>query len=315
MVDIQMPSGSSVKNLTIVGLVLALLGVITPILLDWSRSRSLLELQVDQGTSIVSKTRGLEKLEIKYDGKIVSSLSKFSFILINKGSRPIVQTEIIKPPTIVFSKGSHLLDIQVDNKIPKDLIANATYDYKNNSIVISFPLLNPGDQVAFSGLVSGDNPSYETACRIYGIKEMSVVDKSTGRGNVLTWQFYVVSLCFLLTSMGLFPIIIEFQGAKRALRKLNGDMERLLGFENKKQYVNYIKNIPFYFPYKTETIKKVNALIIENKDQLKSEVSRAIIDQVNYVIRINKIALYIIPMLMVLSGVYVLTNIAKLISL
>lgn len=307
-----MLSGSSATKLTTVGLVLAFFAVVTPILLDWYKSRAILELHVNAMTTIVSRTPGLEKLEIKYDGKKVSSISKFTFNLINKANKPLIKNDIVKPPTINFSNNSQLLDVQVDRKIPKDLIASAESDYKNNSISISFPLLNQGDQVVFSALLSGNDISYETSCRIYGVKEMIVVDKIAGSKDKLAWEFYVVSILFVLIPMGFLPVITEYKGAKLTLAKINEDKDRLLGFGNKDEYIDYIKNIPFYYPYKEETINKIGSILADTKEQSSRQITTAIMNQVNHVIRINKIALYVIPLLTALSGGYVFSKIAKL---
>lgn len=60
--------------LTIIGLIIAALGIISPIAWDWHKNRAAIELQCVSRDVLFQKSEGLDKLAITYNGISAKSL-------------------------------------------------------------------------------------------------------------------------------------------------------------------------------------------------------------------------------------------------
>jgi hypothetical protein len=82
--------------IAIVGILLALVGIVFPIIWDRYRARSSLELQFISLTTLVEKSDQLDKLSIIYNGENLNQISRAEFILVNSGRVPIVETSLAR---------------------------------------------------------------------------------------------------------------------------------------------------------------------------------------------------------------------------
>lgn len=95
----------------ILGLVVAVLGIVTPIVWDLSKGKSkLLELKQLEEVVIIQKQDDIQKLKIFYDTEELANLTRLKFILSNTGTTPLVAADLIKPPSISFEGATKILD-------------------------------------------------------------------------------------------------------------------------------------------------------------------------------------------------------------
>lgn len=83
------------KTTTLLAILVAILGVVVPIIWVRYNTTSSLELHYVSNTTIVAKSQELEKLAVFYDGMELEQLSKADFILINSGRTPITKSDVI----------------------------------------------------------------------------------------------------------------------------------------------------------------------------------------------------------------------------
>jgi hypothetical protein len=130
-----------------VGLLLAIAGVVAPILWDLLRSSASLELKQTGRTAIIQRNDSFDKLHVEYDGKAIQELASVRFQLANTGSRPIRDSDLVSPPTIHFPNSHPVLDARIESAFPSNLVASITRGADPTDVIITFPLLNPGDNI------------------------------------------------------------------------------------------------------------------------------------------------------------------------
>ena len=221
------------KNLSIIAIVIAILGVIIPITYDYINTRSLVQFQLLSKTQLVNKHDS--KLEVTYNGEKIESASKLEFLIINNGSRPIADDQIKLAPSITVGKNSKILESKITKNEPVGVVA--TLSSSADTISIVFPLLNPNDRVFFSAIVSGSDFIIKTGGRIYGISEIELWDRTLDETNPRELQltFYFILTAALFTLYLFFCAIRERSNAKNILDNW-GDYTGI-GIEELKQKV------------------------------------------------------------------------------
>ncbi|MDP2748945.1 hypothetical protein [Pseudomonas sp.] len=159
---------------TAIALLLAATGIITPILWDWWSTKSELTITKEQGTNIIEKKTSVDGLSISYLGHEIETLSKIKFTLKNTGRTPIEGSDLVSPPTLIITQGE-LLKATIDSMSPDNLGAEITQNSSN--IIIKFPLLNPGDIINLSALISGQDLTFKVESRIKNISKINVLDE------------------------------------------------------------------------------------------------------------------------------------------
>jgi hypothetical protein len=206
----------------IIGLVVAAIGILTPIAWDHYRSKTALELQEVESSVLIDSSSTLDKLEVLYDGKHTTRIYRLRFALINTGRTPLRQEDLVVPPEIRFAPGVTILDSREERTIPPELTATTSMDTVARRIRIGFPLLNPGDAVEFSVLTTGGEPAYSAAARIVGVHQLSVTRRERVALRPVrkrSWTFYLVAI---ITAILLIVFLASlFQaGQEKALKKL-----------------------------------------------------------------------------------------------
>lgn len=153
-------------SLTIIGLIIAAIGVIAPIAWDWWNKKSELNLEVSNSVTIIKKENSIQDLKIYYAGKEISSLTKNTLTLKNTGRTPISKDDVISNILVKIEDGT-LLEASKVKEDPENI--NASITLKDNGFNISFDLLNPNDEIDISILSSGINPRFNPEARIKNI--------------------------------------------------------------------------------------------------------------------------------------------------
>ena len=123
---------------------------------------------------MIYKDRSLSKLRLLYDGRELGGITAMRFNLSNKGRRPITGTDLISPPEIRLADNTEILDSVVESVFPGNLSVSITQP-TTSCVRVSFPLLNPGDNLSFAILIADAQArDFVADARIVGIDQMRV---------------------------------------------------------------------------------------------------------------------------------------------
>jgi hypothetical protein len=191
-------------SLTILGLVLAGVGIVVPMAWDWWNSRCEMTITQDQVTNLVEKKADVKGLQIYYFGNVVTSLSKATFTLANTGHTPLTRADVVASPQVVV-KNATFLSASIDRTKPANL--GARLSSQSNTVDISFDLMNPGDSVTFSVLVDSPTPIFGASARIKNIPELGFVtaQKQLTFKKDRPWSVYGVgplAIIFVIVGFG-----------------------------------------------------------------------------------------------------------------
>ena len=128
------------------GLLLAGLGIITPIIWDYYKTKSAIELHLLSTLALLDTTNKLnpEKLIITYDKKGVQNISKMQFRLTNIGAIPLRASDLEDPPTLIFPDDTQVLEFQKDRVAPENLEFTHTIDQTKRKLTIGFRIGSKG---------------------------------------------------------------------------------------------------------------------------------------------------------------------------
>lgn len=171
--------------------------VVAPIVWDWYAQRVALELQLLAQSVLVERTGDMDKLNVTYDGITVPGLSRVEVALVNTGRKPIRSTDVLSPVTITIDSGQ-VLDVRAEQLLPTDLELGFRVDSSRHSVVLTAPLLNPGDAARFTLLVALTRPPEVSAsARIAGLRTLRLTDRrpeSRPFWRALSWPVYLASV-------------------------------------------------------------------------------------------------------------------------
>lgn len=242
---------SKIKNgvsLTILGLLLAALGVIAPIIWDWWSKRSEITVETKQSFTLLQKEKSIQKLEIFYGGKSVDSLAKTVLVLKNSGRTPISKDDVVAPLTLTFQK-SEVLEVIVMRQTPSNLNAAITTDGHN--VAVTFQLLNPDDEIELSVLTNGENPTFDAHARIKSISKIlqtSLENQPRVRWNAGVGPYVagIFGIIFIFGGIGLLLEIPKKNMAKRLINHPQGPIATATSPDQIRDYVT--TSLSFYSP-------------------------------------------------------------------
>lgn len=188
---------------TIITVLLAIIGIVIPIILDHYNSTKNLTLAIISKSTIISPDINIEGLEIKYKGESLQELSKIELTLENTGSKPIVSQDIFSPVELTPPDNARILDAFIESIYPKNLGAKITKN--DGKIQIIFTLMNPGDRINISLLYSEETPALTAETRIAGINELKInelqEEKPLSSIPIITYPVGIISGFILFASI------------------------------------------------------------------------------------------------------------------
>ncbi|WOE82001.1 hypothetical protein RZO07_12535 [Pseudomonas protegens] len=226
-------------SLTVLSLLLASLGVIAPIAWDWWSKRTQLTFETKSSAAVVSTALPMDKLELTYDGKKISELTRVVMTLKNTGRTAILKDDIVAPLTLSTS-GGELMEAQVISRYPDNLDISAAI--VRNQVVLQVSLLNPGEFADIDLLISEKNPVLTPSGRIKNISEITLTDVS----KTISIRTDIGLPMIILGVFGLFFITIatllflEVPKKRRALTLLERNNHEILFADSAAQARAYI---------------------------------------------------------------------------
>ena len=287
---------------TVLGVILAAAGILTPILWDRYKTTLALELHHVANIKLVESADLPEKLQLTYDGHIIPTLSRHTFSLINTGRTPILKDALIVPLTITFQGNVELLEVTEDARSPQDLDVRYAIQANENSVVVSFSLMNPGDQVQFGVLLAGSTSDYTAKARIVGIRELKVIERVVEflevKETIPLTVYFVGGVSVILALIMFFGAIPELLEDSKIRDAIASDAFHLPNGKSKEDYLNFLRAT---FTYKTKKELEPLTSFIEG---LPSDVplGKEYHDQIrNLVIKYVKEKHAIVPVIIILG--------------
>lgn len=228
-----------------IAFILAIIAIIAPITWDHLKAQTGIEVHLLQTAKLVEPSEKLDKLEIRYDGKVVTKVTRVTFSVVNSGRIPITKADFITPLIVRFPDSAELLDIRVNKRIPSDTEVKITESFNEGSFNLAFELLNPGDQIIFTALLGGEYTKMNASARVVNMPQLVVIDRSRDeeRRSKVTTLIYVIggiSFLFLLSSISIF--LSEIGENPKTKRDLLLSNNRFSSLKTKDEYLEFVLN-------------------------------------------------------------------------
>jgi hypothetical protein len=261
-------------SLTIIGLIIASIGIIAPITWDWWNKRSEITIETKQSLTILQKEKSIEKLEITFDGKIISSLSKTIITLTNTGRISITKADVIEPVTIRFAN-SDILEVAITKQSPPNLNADLSNDSHN--IIANFQLLNPGEELEISVLTAEGIPSFTANARIKNVSQIALLNLD--KQQKFNWGVgigpYIAGMVGLLFTLAGIGILFEYPRKIKVKTLLENNAGPIATASSIKEVNDYIST-ELKFVTK-QNIQPLINLLSAVQDPLDDEIKKGII--------------------------------------
>lgn len=229
--------------------IFAFLTIVVPILWDRYKTTAAISVEEVSITPIVNTDEAPAGLALTYAGEAVDTLTNVTFRLRNSGRAAFRAAQVVEPIQLRFLGAKKIFDLRVVDQAPRDLKIELTSSVPPEapSVIVRFPLLNPGDTVTFSVLVDQVNPRVITSARIEGVHEIEFVQDATGASAAqlrISWNLVAAALGVLF-SFGFVAIAI----ASLSMQKIviaqwkNG----LFGFPMNATAIDYWRFTEAYF--------------------------------------------------------------------
>lgn len=234
------------KRLTLFGLLIAIVGVLAPIVWDYYTGQRAIEVKILSSISILEEDPILEELTVSFKNKVVKNLTKINFALINSGRRPIADEEVKTFPTINFGKKTEVLLATITRTDPKNINCSIVENVESGSISVHFDLINPSDVIEFNVYISGlfaDSPLINS--RIKGIKHIDVIDKTLEQvtpTKKIGLSVYIVAPVIFLFTIILPYMLKEFNTHRNSRKLLRNNPELLRGVDSILEFEEFIGN-------------------------------------------------------------------------
>jgi hypothetical protein len=119
------------------------------------------------------ETARIKRLQLTYDGSLVSDAYLFLIRLTNTGNEPIVRDDYETPILVCFSPSPIVLDVELIASSHPNMIAQL--ERRDGQVAVHGLLLNPGDYVALQILLDGQPDQWTVEGRIAGVTEIKAL--------------------------------------------------------------------------------------------------------------------------------------------
>lgn len=200
-------------SLAVIGLIIAGLGIVSPIAWDWWKQKSQLTVQVTSIVAVVSNKNPINGLEFTYAGKKVDYLTQLVLRVENTGRTPIAKSEVVAP-LVISVVGGELFEARISKKYPDNM--DASLNINGDMLEFDFSLLNSGESFEVIVLTTANNPSILASARIKNISNVDVVRQQTGTYSKVDSIIAYVAMAL----MSLFSISLSYYGCKELQKQL-----------------------------------------------------------------------------------------------
>jgi len=199
------------KTITIIGIVIAAFGVVTPIAWDILADPYEMSLFVHSRTLLIQRNQEIEGLRVIFLSREIDKLFSTEISIQNTGRRLIQKDDIIKPMVVAFGEAK-ILGVALKEKQP----SNLEYTVKQISetqLQFDFDLLNRGERIVLNVLTEKSPEIIEGAIRAKNLSTLNVRDyqaKPQLKDKIPTHVFYIVGFSVFFLFFGIRAARKEF---------------------------------------------------------------------------------------------------------
>ncbi len=167
---------------------LALLALLVPIVI-YLKQRSIKELSFGlvRTQRMLTVADALSKrVTVYFDGESVGDVHALLFALRNSGHQAVLADDFVEPLSISFEGGT-VLDASVTDLQPKQIAANISIE--GDRVIFAPLLINPGEQILITVLLSAKRQKYDFNYRIVGISKLANVREAVRKKKLSTVIF------------------------------------------------------------------------------------------------------------------------------
>lgn len=204
------------KSITIIGLAIAAIGVVTPIAWDIWADPYEMSLFVHNRTLLIQRTEGIEGLRVMFLSREIDKLFNTEISIENTGRKLIQKDDIIKPLVIAFSE-TPILGVALKERQP----SNLEYTVKQISatqLQLDFDLLNRGEIIVLNVLTEKSPVKIDGAIRAKNLSKLNVRDYQAVpplKDKIPTHVFYIIGFSMFFLIFGVRAARKEFGPLRR----------------------------------------------------------------------------------------------------
>ena len=201
-----------------IGAVIGVAGIVSTIILGvvlyrLQRRRKELGYRVLSQTRVVSVEAELaERVQVLYEGRLVSDVHLVVVEIVNWGNQPIVAQDYEHPLGFHTGETSRILTAELTESEPDGLPASPTISQTRHTVTVDPLLLNPGDTFKVRILVSDFGGTVEVATRIEGVKKVTKLHP-----DWMPLPFWVSTVQLLAPISGLVGMLVLLLDSYRPL--------------------------------------------------------------------------------------------------
>lgn len=213
--------------LTVIGIIVAILGIFIPIINRNIINKRNILVSVKSEISLITGNDFFDDLQLYYNEEKIDNLSKNVFVLINDGNTPFVDADFIEPIKIKFDENINILHTEILSSNPENLKPNIISE--DSALLIDFNLLNPKEYIEFCIYYTGaDLSNIEIESRIANLNSIDFLDErniSLGseerrKANWLTWVLGIMGSMFFLILVGNIKHIREHRRIRSDVKEM-----------------------------------------------------------------------------------------------
>ncbi len=275
------------NRIAIIGLILTSIGILAPILYSKFQDKSIIQIQQNNLTTILNKPVNIDSLQIYYKKTPIDNLSKLNLSISNNSKISVVQKDFIKPINIKFSDNTKIISYEIEKTQPIGVSATVEVDSMQNSLNLSFDLLNPNDKVDIGIIFTGELKEPSITGRIKGIKKIEYNIQIDSRKKYI---IPLIVLIFVTLALKFFFIV------NRELNSSIFSKNRFLKSKDdiKIKYFNDVNLLvhSFFSHYSFNSISEIvqKIKLINDNDEIKDKslaIDNTILNELNENISLN----------------------------
>lgn len=266
------------KSITIIGLVIAAIGVATPIAWDVWADPYEISLFVHSRTLLIQRTEGVDGLRVMLLAREIDKLFSTEISIENTGRKLIQKEDIIKPLEITFIE-TPIIGIALKEKQP----GNLEYTVKQISATqmqLNFDLLNRGEKIILNVLTEKSPGKIDGLIRAKNLSKLNVRDYQVApllTDKIPTHVFYIVGFSLFFLIFGVRAARKEFGPLRRDAFFINETLRP--GF-NKEELNDFLQHNIWHRLSERQKTKLEEK--IKNTDTTDDEATRDLAEAITY---------------------------------
>ena len=237
----------------IMSFVLAVSAIAIPLLWDYSKTTTSLDLRIVEAVQLVNEETFESGFTVNHKGNVLDGLARVTLLFVNTGNSAISKELIVKEPVVAFPASVNVLAAQVPASDLNKLSSAPAIEQFNVRIPVS--LLNPGETITLNIYADCEiddliNPSTESRVKyLNDIAVHNLVDQVEAAGiraakariPKFNWDTIPSGLLAVFMGFSAFVLRSNLREQKAFQKKIRENPEFLNEFSTREQLEEFVK--------------------------------------------------------------------------